>query len=109
MPTEDSGLLGSYKAKILALTAVMALVPITLMAGMVFTNHASVEQWASLTWKLFTAGIGAPGTGAILMRGLEGYAAKRDVPPRDIVSGNVETMNVANVDARATTPPGGKS
>jgi len=104
MPGEDSGLLGSYKFKLLCITATMALVPILLMSAMVFTGHATVEQWAALTWKLFGAGVGAPGTGAIIMRGVEGYAAKRDVPPRDIVSGNVETMNVANVDARPTAP-----
>jgi len=86
MPEDTFG--SSRKVQLVLLTAGMALVPMLLSAAMVFVGKLDVHTWVELSWKLFTAGIGAPGTAAIVMRGVEGYAAKRDVPPSTMVAGH---------------------
>lgn len=74
---ENSKFLASRKVQLLLVTAVMALIPTCLMAAMVLTGRATSHEWAELTWKLFAAGIGAPSTAAIVMRGVEGTASRK--------------------------------
>jgi hypothetical protein len=69
---------GSRKVQLTLLTTLMGLVPMCLAAAMVFTGKLDPHAWTELTWKLFLAGTGAPGTASVVMRGLEGVAAKKN-------------------------------
>jgi hypothetical protein len=74
---ENSKFLESRKVQLVLITAAMALIPMCLMAAMVLTGKATSHEWAELSWKLFAAGIGAPSTAAIVMRGVEGAASQK--------------------------------
>lgn len=102
MAAAATGLLGSYKAKLVFVFALMGLVPVGFAFVLVLKGKAAFDDFLNLTkWIYGTIGVTSvlPAIGG---RALEGYAEKRDVTPSNIVAGSI-----GKVDTVRPPPPAG--
>jgi len=91
--SSETKFFSSRKVQLTLLTTLMGIIPMCLAAAMVFLGKLDAHAWSELTWKLFLAGTGAPGTASVVMRGIEGAAARKHGPrPLESAPPTLETI-----------------